>query len=375
MSLGLARTVAHSVRIPRTIHELKLAAYESYRDAAFYPENTSQSRIAALVVPHDLSWEEVSNSASFEGHPSQLPEAEESINDEMRPLLDNCIQKIREKEQGKVAILVGGQATLADDDTVVMVGKIAAKLRAVLYCHNWFSRIDRGNGRPHMRRLPLYPKEAKEELSAFELIVTLDCCVPVPIFGYEDGPGKVISLGDDCIWRIEAGKSTKAVIRYLFKQTNAQSIVPEHNCLGMFAPPSHPDMVASRSGLTAQQVCVIVAKHQPANAIIVDESMTSGVTYWESSKGCPPFTHLSLTGGAIGSGPTMSIGAAIACPERIVINLQADGSAMFSPQVCSPPLCFSINHLMTTGLLDTSKGEPSHCHYYLLQQELRCTQE
>ena len=332
MFLGLVRTVASSVRVPRTIQDLKLAASETYRDADFYPENLTQSRIAALVVPHDLSWEEVSDGASSEVHPSPLPEAEDSVNEEMRTLLDNCVEKISEKEQGKVAILVGGQATLADDDTVVMVGKIAAKLGAVLYCHYLFSRIDRGYGRPHMRRLPLYPKEAKEELSAFELIVTLDCRVPVACYGYEDGPSEVVSLGDDCIWRIEAGNATKAAIRYLFAQTDAQSIVPEHNCSGVFVPPSHPSM-ALRGALTAQQLCAIVARYQPENAIVVDESMTSGAHYWESSKGCPPFTHLHLTGGAIGSGPAMSVGAAIACPERIVINLQADGSAMFSPQV------------------------------------------
>ena len=329
--------MASSVRIPNTIHELKVAAHESYRDADFYPENLSQSRIAALVVPHDLSWEEVADASTLDHLSSESPVVEDRIDDEMRLFLDNCVQRVREKEQGKVAIVVGGQATLADDDSVVMVGKIAAKLGAILYCHNFFSRIDRGHGRPHIRRLPFYPKEAKEELSTFELIVTLDCRVPVPAFGYEDGPSEVISLGDDCIWRIEAGKATKAVIRYLFTQTDAQSIIPEHNCSGVFVPPSHPGM-ALRGALTAQQLCAIVARHQPANAIIVDESMTSGADYWESSKGSPPFTHLYLTGGAIGSGPTMSIGAAIACPERVVINLQADGSAMFSPQVCSLPL-------------------------------------
>lgn len=50
-------------------------------------------------------------------------------------------------------------------------------------------------------------------------------------------------------------------------------------------------------------------------------------------QGCPRFSHLTLTGGAIGSGPPMSVGAAVACPGRQVINLQADGSAMYSLQV------------------------------------------
>jgi acetolactate synthase-1/2/3 large subunit len=50
-------------------------------------------------------------------------------------------------------------------------------------------------------------------------------------------------------------------------------------------------------------------------------------------QGCPPFSHLTLTGGAIGSGPPLALGAAVACPGRRVINLQADGSAMYTLQV------------------------------------------
>ena len=40
-------------------------------------------------------------------------------------------------------------------------------------------------------------------------------------------------------------------------------------------------------------------------------------------QGCPHFTHLALTGGSIGCGPPLAVGAAIACPNRTVINFQA----------------------------------------------------
>ena len=76
----------------------------------------------------------------------------------------------------------------------------------------------------------------------------------------------------------------------------------------------------------------VVAALQPEGAIVVDESLTSGNAYWDASRGCPRFSHLTLTGGAIGCGPPLSVGAAIACPDRQVINLQADGSAMYSLQ-------------------------------------------
>lgn len=49
-------------------------------------------------------------------------------------------------------------------------------------------------------------------------------------------------------------------------------------------------------------------------------------------KGAAPHDWLNLTGGAIGLGLPVAVGAAVACPDRKVINLQADGSAMYTNQ-------------------------------------------
>ena len=46
----------------------------------------------------------------------------------------------------------------------------------------------------------------------------------------------------------------------------------------------------------------------------------------------PAHDWLMLTGGSIGYGLPAATGAAIACPDRRVINLQADGSAMYTVQ-------------------------------------------
>ena len=63
-----------------------------------------------------------------------------------------------------------------------------------------------------------------------------------------------------------------------------------------------------------------------------DESVTSGVALAASTAGAPPHDWLTLTGGAIGQGLPVAVGAAVACPERPVIALQADGSAMYTIQ-------------------------------------------
>ncbi len=68
----------------------------------------------------------------------------------------------------------------------------------------------------------------------------------------------------------------------------------------------------------------------PEGAIVVDESNTSGVGLPSATAGAPRHDWLTLTGGAIGYGLPAATGAAVACPDRPVWCLQADGSAMYT---------------------------------------------
>ena len=75
-----------------------------------------------------------------------------------------------------------------------------------------------------------------------------------------------------------------------------------------------------------------VAALQPEGAIVVDEALTSGPPHWLAAAGAPIHTHLCLTGGAIGMGLPCATGAALAAPDRPVLCLQADGSALYPLQ-------------------------------------------
>lgn len=70
---------------------------------------------------------------------------------------------------------------------------------------------------------------------------------------------------------------------------------------------------------------------------------------------------LSLTGGAIGIGVPLAIGAAIASPDRSVIALQADGSAMYTIQGLWTQARESLN--ITTVIF-------ANRSYEILKQEL-----
>jgi acetolactate synthase-1/2/3 large subunit len=98
----------------------------------------------------------------------------------------------------------------------------------------------------------------------------------------------------------------------------------------LLARPNRPAIPAG--ALTGEKACAVVAALQPEGAVVVDESITNSIWYYPITSGLPPFTLLTLTGGSLGQGPACAAGAAVACPDRPVINLQADGAAMYTVQ-------------------------------------------
>ena len=79
-------------------------------------------------------------------------------------------------------------------------------------------------------------------------------------------------------------------------------------------------------------MCQIVGALLPEDAIVSDEGNTSGMFAAGHTAGAPAHDWLCLTGGAIGQGLPVAVGAAVAAPHRRVLALQADGSAMYTLQ-------------------------------------------
>jgi acetolactate synthase I/II/III large subunit len=94
-----------------------------------------------------------------------------------------------------------------------------------------------------------------------------------------------------------------------------------------FEPPALPE-----GALTGDKIAIALAALLPENAIIADESVSVGRNFFALTRNARPHSWLQVTGGAIGCGLPLATGAAIACPERRVISLEADGSAMYTLQ-------------------------------------------
>ena len=84
--------------------------------------------------------------------------------------------------------------------------------------------------------------------------------------------------------------------------------------------------------LSADGVAQALGALLPEGAIVSDEANTSGLSIPLYTASAPRHDWLTLTGGAIGQGLAVATGAAVACPDRQVICLEADGSALYTIQ-------------------------------------------
>jgi acetolactate synthase-1/2/3 large subunit len=100
--------------------------------------------------------------------------------------------------------------------------------------------------------------------------------------------------------------------------------------LGVVTVHDGPSLLSGE--ITLAGLSAVVGALLPENALVVDESMTSGRGMMAATRGAPPHDWLGNTGGSIGIALPMAVGAAVACPDRPVLCLTADGSAMYTLQ-------------------------------------------
>ena len=176
------------------------------------------------------------------------------------------------------------------------------------------------------------------QLAGLRHLVLVDTKPPVSFFAY---PGKESYLvPDGCdVHELAAPDgdalgSLEALRDALRAGLGARAVMGTRAGTGTGTPTlQKPVGRRSPSGkLTAEKVCAAVASVLPEGAIVSDEAQTSGLTFAAATAGAPRHDVLALTGGAIGQGLPVAVGAAIACPDRPVLALEADGSALYTIQ-------------------------------------------
>ena len=266
-------------------------------------------RIATLIVPHDVQIGDASD-----GTPVRRASAKKTYSSR------RVTQAAKALKSGKSALLLGGDAL--SESGIMLAGRIAAIRGADLLCDTFFARMERGAGLPSPTKLPYFADQVLELTRRYERVVVAGTRRPVAFFGYPGLPS-YLTTEEQTVILAGPREDTLGALAALASEVNAPDAIDP--VPGM--PPAMP-----KGDLDAQSVSAVIAGLQPAECIVMDEVLSVGVPYFDASKHSPRFSHLMLTGGAIGQGPSAATGAAIACPNRKVINFQSDGCGAYSVQ-------------------------------------------
>jgi acetolactate synthase I/II/III large subunit len=303
-----ARNVSKWVRTSQSTEALPRDAAEAIAAAQGPP-----GQVATLILPADVSWSDGAEPVAPPPPPSP-PVASDGV-------VSAVAAALRDGGE-RTAILLGGRALR--EPGLMAAARVAAATGAKLYAEVFPTRIERGAGLPPVERIAYLAELASVQLDGLEHLILVDAKAPVSFFAY---PGKKSYLVPDgcevhelAAWTDDAVGSLDALVSAL----DAGGAAPA------LQQPRRPERPTGP--LTADKVCQAIAAALPENAIISDEAQTSGVTLAAHTAGAPRHDVLTLTGGAIGQGLPVAVGAAVACPDRPVIALDGEGSAMYTIQ-------------------------------------------
>jgi acetolactate synthase-1/2/3 large subunit len=184
--------------------------------------------------------------------------------------------------------------------------------------------LQRGAGRVAIERMPYPISNALEATQGVTHIILVGAKAPVAVFAYPGKPSLLYPPEAEIITLATPGENALDALERLADRVGASKSIPVLNSR------HRPDL--PRGALNPQSIGTILCNLLPDQAIVADESITTGRAFFKDTHGAAPHDWLSLTGGAIGEGLPLAVGAAIGCPDRKVVALQADGSGMFSLQ-------------------------------------------
>jgi acetolactate synthase-1/2/3 large subunit len=303
----VARNVSSWIRSSSATDKVATDAAEAVAAACGPP-----GQVATLILPADVSWGDGGEPA-----PPVTPAAAAEVDAELVARLADVL-----RSDEPAALFVGGRACRAD--ALVDASRIANSTGSKLLAETFPARIERGAGRVPVDRLAYLAEFASMQLDGLRHLIVVDSKSPVSFFAY---PGKASDLvPEGCTVHVLAGPDGDAAAA-LAALAAALDVAEGSETI---QPATRPELPAGP--LTADAVCQALGALLPEGAIVSDEGNTSGLFAAGHTAGAPAHDWLCLTGGAIGQGLPVAVGAAVAAPDRKVVALQADGSAMYTLQ-------------------------------------------
>ncbi|MET8997905.1 acetolactate synthase large subunit [Amycolatopsis sp. Hca4] len=277
--------------------------------AAVAAAQDAPGRVATLILPADASWGEGGETCA--PIPPRVPQAVDATT------VKDVAAVFGTGEP--VALLIGGRA--CREEGLRAASRIGAATGAKVFVETFPARLERGAGLPAIERLGYLAEQVAYQLDGIKHVVVAGTKAPVSFFAY---PGKASDL-------VPEGAKVHTLASVGQDVTRALNEVAELVAADTEPVPAPESRPALPSGpLTPQNWVEVIGALLPDNAIIADEANTSGLMLPMATAGAPRHDVLTLTGGAIGYGMPVATGAAVAAPDRPVLNLQSDGSALYT---------------------------------------------
>jgi len=309
--------------------------------AAVAAAMTPPGRVATLILPADASWNEAEGPAPLPPVEGRAPVAPEAISQAARVL-----------RSGEPALLFMGDHALREP-SLTLAGRIAAKTGARLLAQTLNARVERGAGRVAVDFLPYPVDAALATIADVRHLVLVGSKVPVAFFAYPDKPSALSPPQCETHTLATSGEDIVGALEALAEELGAPQNAPVQELEKHSSP--------SGEAITLDAAAAAVATLLPEGAVVVDEALTAAAAFMSWTRGAASHDYLQVTGGAIGIGLPLATGAAVACPDRRVICLQADGSAMYTVQALWTQAREGLD--VTTLLLNNRS-------YAILKQEL-----
>jgi len=303
---GIAKPVSGWVKVSHSADDVAADGAEAVQAAMAPP-----GQVATLILPADTAWNRTTATAA--PLPIAAPKAFST---------DNVDEVARALNSGEsCVILMNGfisaeRAELAD--------RVAQKTGARIIMDTFVGRVQRGAGRAEVQRLPYFGEQAAEVLAGTQHLILLSTQAPVTFFAYPDKPNWLTPEGCELHTLAERDEDIDGALQALVDAVGASQTVA--NLLEL----EKPELPSGQ--LNPMNLGAALAHYFPENAVVVDEGGTCGGGCSAATRTAAPHDWLMLTGGSIGYGLPCATGAAVACPDRRVICLQADGGGMYTNQ-------------------------------------------
>ncbi|WP_028601479.1 acetolactate synthase large subunit [Ottowia thiooxydans] len=311
--VSLASPMSHWVRRTRSAATVADDARDAIRVS-----REAGGQIATMILPADAAW-------------SKLPSVQKpQDSNEPAPLTVPSHDAVRDaanaiRAGGPGALLLLGGAALRGQ-ALDLAGAISHATGVRLLAETSNQRMERGRSRVPIARIPYSVGQALAALGDVQQLVLVGARQPVAFFAYPNMPSVLTPEGCACVPLAAPGQDILAGLQLLAQELGVPVGAPSLRLQ------NETTTLPSAGPLSGTVVSRILAYYLPEHAIVCDEGVTEARDFPAASLNAAPHDYLQLTGGAIGMGLPLAVGAAVACPERRVISLQGDGSAMYTLQ-------------------------------------------